>query len=103
MRWLVLAREALSTLVLFVVWAVVFTPLAVLARFLRGDVLDRPDASCPSYWRVPEADDPDGLVAFFASRGKLWLVPVVLLLLALGVLLVLSETSAVFAFLYPLF
>ncbi len=95
-------RQGLSQGVLLVLWALVVTPVALLARLVRGDVLGRPDPDADSYWESPDDRDVDGLVAFFASRGKLWLLPVVLLLLALGLLLVLSESGIVLAFLYPL-
>jgi hypothetical protein len=41
--------------------------------------------------------------AFMKERRKLWLLPLVLLMLALGVLLVLTESSVVAPFIYSLF
>jgi hypothetical protein len=41
--------------------------------------------------------------AFMKERRKLWLLPVVLLMLALGALLVLTESSVVAPFIYSLF
>lgn len=95
-------RQATSFLVLLGVWALVITPIALLSRLIRGDVLGQPDPDVPSYWEAPDAPDDDELVAFFTRSGKLWLLPVVLLILALGVLLLLSESTLAIAFLYPL-
>ena len=45
-----------------------------------------------------------GLVwGFLRTRKKWWLTPVVLMLVLLGVLIVLSESSAVAPFIYALF
>jgi hypothetical protein len=43
------------------------------------------------------------LWAFLRVRKKFWLAPIVLVLLLLGVLLVLSQGSAVAPFIYTLF
>jgi len=43
------------------------------------------------------------LTRFFGSRKKYWLVPVVLVLLAFGVLIVLTSGSAIAPFIYTLF
>jgi uncharacterized protein DUF5989 len=43
------------------------------------------------------------LWAFMKQRRKLWLLPVVLLLLALGALIVLTESSVIAPFIYSLF
>jgi hypothetical protein len=43
------------------------------------------------------------LVRFLARRKRYWLLPMVLTLLALGLLLVLTEGSAVAPFIYTLF
>ena len=43
------------------------------------------------------------LWAFMRSRKKLWLVPIVLSMLALGGLLVLTQGSAIAPFIYKLF
>jgi hypothetical protein len=40
---------------------------------------------------------------FMRQRRKLWLLPVVLLLLALGALIVLTESSVIAPFIYSLF
>ncbi len=107
--WLVSSvRRALSFVVLFGMWSLVITPVAWLSRLVRGDVLGRPDPTATTYWEdagpewTGDLDDP-GLIAFFTRNGKLWLLPVVAVLLGLGVLLVVSESSLVLAFLYPLF
>lgn len=101
--WIARARGLLSTGVMLLLWVLVVTPLALLSRLVRGDVLGAPDPHVSSYWQAPEDLDEDGLIAFFSRRGKLWMVPVLVLLLLLGVLLVASESSLVVAFLYPLF
>jgi hypothetical protein len=43
------------------------------------------------------------LWAFMRQRKKLWLLPIVLILLALGALIVLTESSAIAPFIYTLF
>ncbi|MBZ5594456.1 MAG: DUF5989 family protein [Acidobacteriia bacterium] len=43
------------------------------------------------------------LWAFLRARKKLWLVPIIILMLALGALLVLAQSSAVAPFIYTLF
>jgi len=43
------------------------------------------------------------LWTFMRQRKKLWLLPIVLLLLALGALIVLAESSAIAPFIYTLF
>lgn len=40
---------------------------------------------------------------FMRARKKLWLAPIILIMLALGVLIVLAEGSAVAPFIYTLF
>lgn len=43
------------------------------------------------------------LFQFFKSRRKLWLLPVVLIMLALGGLLILAQGSVLAPFIYTLF
>jgi Family of unknown function (DUF5989) len=43
------------------------------------------------------------LFSFMAQRKKLWLFPIILVLLALGALIVLSEGSVLAPFIYTLF
>jgi uncharacterized Rmd1/YagE family protein len=43
------------------------------------------------------------LWAFMKERKKLWLAPIIIILLLLGVLLVLTQGSAVAPFIYTLF
>lgn len=43
------------------------------------------------------------LLAFFAQRKRWWLVPVVMIVLLVGVLLVLAQSSAIAPFIYTLF
>jgi len=43
------------------------------------------------------------LWAFMKERKKFWLVPIIIILLMLGVLLVLSQGSAIAPFIYTLF
>ena len=43
------------------------------------------------------------LLGFFGSRKKYWLLPIVLVLLAFGVLIVLTSGSAIAPFIYTLF
>ena len=40
---------------------------------------------------------------FMKTRKKFWLAPIIIILLLLGILIVLSETSAVAPFIYTLF
>lgn len=104
LRGLGLLRTALSWTVLAVAWFGLLTPLALLSRLVREDPLRRAwDAEAASYWEPRVDIDQDGLWAFFSARGKVWMLPIVALLLALGLVVVLAESSAVFAFLYPLF
>jgi len=41
--------------------------------------------------------------SFLRSRKKLWLLPIVVVLLAFGALLILAQTSAIAPFIYTLF
>lgn len=88
-------------------WGLVITPVALISRWVRGDVLGRPDPDASTYWDPSRSNadgaDDEGLVVFLTRNGKLWLLPIVLVLMSLGVLLVVSESSLVLAFLYPLF
>ena len=43
------------------------------------------------------------LLSFFAQRKRWWLVPVVMILLLVGVLVVLAQSSAIAPFIYTLF
>jgi hypothetical protein len=43
------------------------------------------------------------LFGFFAARKKYWLAPIVVILLAFGVLIVLTSGSAIAPFIYTLF
>lgn len=52
-------------------------------------------------------EHPPGLIAefweFLVHNKKWWLIPIVLVLLLIGVLILLSGSSAVAPFIYPLF
>jgi uncharacterized protein DUF5989 len=41
--------------------------------------------------------------SFLKHRKKLWLLPIILILLTLGVLIVLTQSSAIAPFIYTLF
>ena len=43
------------------------------------------------------------LVAFFAANKRWWMLPIVIVMLLLGVLIVLAQTSAIAPFIYTLF
>lgn len=43
------------------------------------------------------------LWAFLKHRKKFWLLPIIIILLALGLVLVLSSTSAIAPFIYTVF
>jgi hypothetical protein len=43
------------------------------------------------------------LFDFLKSQKKWWLIPIILALLALGLLLLFAESSAVATFIYPIF
>ncbi len=43
------------------------------------------------------------LIDFLKSQKKWWLIPIMLALLALGLLLLFAESSAVATFIYPIF
>jgi len=43
------------------------------------------------------------LLAFMFSRKKYWLLPIILMMTALGVLIVLAQGSAIAPFIYTLF
>lgn len=43
------------------------------------------------------------LFGFFATRKKYWLVPIIVVLLAFGMLIVLTSGSAIAPFIYTLF
>ena len=43
------------------------------------------------------------IFGFFAARKKYWLVPIVVILLAFGVLIVLTSGTAIAPFIYTLF
>ncbi len=41
--------------------------------------------------------------AFITSRRKLWMIPILLILVVLGALLILAQSSAIAPFIYTLF
>jgi hypothetical protein len=43
------------------------------------------------------------LIGFFGTRKKYWLAPIVVVLLAFGILIVLTSGSAIAPFIYTLF
>jgi hypothetical protein len=43
------------------------------------------------------------LIGFFGARKKYWLVPIIIVLLAFGILIVLTSGSAIAPFIYTLF
>jgi hypothetical protein len=43
------------------------------------------------------------MTAFLRARKKFWMLPIVVILIALGALIVLSESSAIAPFIYTLF
>jgi len=43
------------------------------------------------------------IIGFFGARKKYWLVPIVVILLAFGVLIVLTSGTAIAPFIYTLF
>jgi hypothetical protein len=43
------------------------------------------------------------VVAFLRARKKFWLLPIIVMLVALGALIILSESSAIAPFIYTLF
>ena len=97
-------REVLSLGVLGVVYFGLFTPVAMVTRWLRADPLQRRfDADADSYLSPCEEAPPEGLWALLWARGKWWLVPVLVVLLLAGVLVAASELSMGLVFLYPLF
>ena len=42
-------------------------------------------------------------IAFLRVRKKFWLLPIVVMMIALGALIILSESSAIAPFIYTLF
>ncbi len=98
-------HRALSAVVVAAVFFGVVTPVALLSRALRDDPLQRAfEPTSPTYWReVDPAVDDEGLWAFFAQRGRWWMLPVALVVLGVGAMVALTEASAAFAFFYPLF
>ncbi|MCO4747327.1 MAG: hypothetical protein KC912_21185 [Proteobacteria bacterium] len=97
-------RGGVSTVVLALVFFGFLTPVGWVLRWLRSDPLQRrlePDRD--SYWQARRPDEDVGLLDFFGARDKLWLLPIVVVLVTVGLLLVISEGSLVLTFLYPLF
>jgi hypothetical protein len=43
------------------------------------------------------------IFAFLRARKKFWLLPIIVMLMALGALIILSESSALAPFIYTLF
>ena len=97
-------RRGLSWLVLVVLYFGVLTPIGLLARVVRADPLARTwEPERTSYWVDRETPVSLGLWSHFATPERLWLLPVVAILLGVGLMLVVSESGLIFAFLYPLF
>jgi len=89
-----------------------FAPVGLLQRMLGRDALGlRFNPKVQTYWIEHRPPGPSPrttsllveVVLFLKQRKKLWLLPIIILLIALGVLLVLAEGTAPSSFIYPLY
>ncbi len=90
----------------------VFAPVGLMQRMLGRDALGlRFNAKAQTYWIEHRPPGPSPrtasllveVVAFLKLRKKLWLLPLVILMMALGILLVLAQGTAPSPFIYPLY
>lgn len=102
--WLERARAGVSIFVLSSIYFLVVVPFSQLVSLFRDDPLQRGfEPERESYWEPRDAEPARTLTGFFFGRGKGWMLPIVFVLLAAGVLVLVTEGSMMFAFLYPLF
>ncbi len=107
MRWLirgwVALRRALETTVLAVLFFGLLTPVALVARRVRADPLQRGFSDRSSYWQDRQEPAESSLFRRLWDEGKGWMIPVIVILLAVGAMVALTEGAAALTFLYPLF
>lgn len=110
LRFFTLFRRLVSLSVLLVVYLGVVAPVGLVLGLVRGDPLQRGfEPERASYWedREPEVDPGPSAHpewwTFGLARDKLWLLPVVAVLLSVGMMVAVTEGSVWLAFLYPLF
>ena len=98
----------------------VVTPIGWLRRTIGRSPLDR-DRAAASFWETPHVDDPPAardattsptdamreilidLFGYMRTHKKLWLLPLLLVVLALGALLSLAQGSALAPLIYSIF
>ena len=109
--------RAISFAVLMLCFLLVITPVALVFRAFGRDPLRLRHTSESTFWRRREqiihphrnASEflKSGFVvdfwAFLRVRKKLWLLPIILVLVAFGGLMVLAEGAALAPFIYSLF
>ena len=105
---------------MFVVFALVVTPIGLLRRVLGKDSLrlarvpsrrrvgdggEKPHLHRRATWRNPTSamEFLKDLWGFLSQRKKLWLLPAILVLLVFGALIVLTGGTAIAPFIYTLF
>jgi len=109
--------RSISFAVLTLSFFLVITPVAFVFRVFGRDPLRLRHRPASTYWRRreqivhPQRNAPEllksGFVvdfwAFLRFRKKLWLLPIILVLVAFGGLMVLAEGAAIAPFIYSLF
>ena len=99
-------NAVVSPVVLFVMFALMFVPIALVMRIMGRDPLKR-----RGHRPIPSSNNSRNatmsflkeLWDFLKARKKLWLLPIILGLVVLGGLLILAQGSVVAPFIYTLF
>lgn len=122
MRFGLLLGMVISPIVLGAMFYLLFTPIGIIIRLAGRDELRLKKQKINSFWKVR---DPIGsyeqsfknqfwthknimeflkeLFMFLKARKKLWLSPIIIVMLVFGGLLVLAQGSVIAPFIYTLF
>ena len=117
MKFGLILGKFISPIVMGTIFFLIFTPIAILMRLFGRDELLLRFKKKPSYWTKRNEDIlsksfrnqfwfMDILIElwnFLRVRKKLWLAPIIVVLVILGGLLILAQGSVVAPFIYTLF
>ena len=120
MRFGLLLGSIVSPIILGIIFFVLITPIAILMRLIGRDELNLKYIQKESYWNSRNKSIKSEsfknqfqnrkkmnfikeILAFLRERKKLWLAPIIIVMLILGGLLVLAQGSVVAPFIYTIF